>query len=132
MSSFPSTIEITEVGPRDGFQNLTDLIETSSKVLFINMLSNSGLKQIEVSAFVNTEWVPQLADADDVFQKIDRQPDIMYSALVPNQRGWERAQTAKVNEIGVLTAASETFCQKNINATIQESIEVFPTDSASA
>ena len=125
MSSFPNTIEITEVGPRDGFQNLSDLIPTDTKVSFIDRLSKTGLKRIEVTAFVNPEWIPQLSDADEVFQKIDRQPEIVYSALVPNERGWERAETAKVNEIGVLTAASETFCEKNINTSIEGSIMRF-------
>ena len=123
MSDYPQNIMITEVGPRDGLQNQTKLIDTNVKVAFINELSQSGLKKIEASAFVNPTWVAQLADADEVFEKIDRHPDVKYSALVPNERGFERAVIANVNEIGVLTSASETFCEKNINTSIQGSLK---------
>jgi len=118
MSEYPQNIMITEVGPRDGLQNQTKLIDTNVKVAFINELSQSGLKKIEASAFVNPTWVAQLADADEVFEKIDRHPEVKYSALVPNEKGFERAVLANVNEIGVLTSASETFCEKNINTSI--------------
>ena len=118
-------IIISEMGPRDGLQNEAAQIPTESKVAFIDALSKSGVQEIEVSSFVSPKWIPQLADAADVFKAIDRNPDVIYSALVPNEKGMERALEAKVDKIGVFTAASETFSQKNTNASIEESIERF-------
>ncbi|MBI3660060.1 hydroxymethylglutaryl-CoA lyase [Candidatus Acetothermia bacterium] len=118
-------IYLTEVGPRDGLQNEKEIIPTEVKVAFVNALSRTGVSEIEVSSFVSPKKIPQLADSSEVFQKIERVPGIIYSALVPNAQGFERALEAKVNKIAVFTAASETFNQKNINATIAESIERF-------
>lgn len=118
-------IELIEMGPRDGLQNEKAIIPTDVKVEFINALSESGLHEIEVSSFVSPKWVPQLADALEVFQQIDRKAGVIYSALVPNEKGLENALLANVDKIAVFTAASETFNQKNINATIEESIERF-------
>ncbi len=118
-------IRIVEVGPRDGLQNESKTIPTATKVAFIDALSQAGLQEIEASAFVSPKWIPQLADAADVFQRITRAPGILYSALVPNEQGLDRAMAAKVDKIAVFTAASESFNQKNINATIAESIERF-------
>jgi hydroxymethylglutaryl-CoA lyase len=115
-------VQIVEVGPRDGLQNEKQLIPTDIKVAFINALSDTGLTQIEVSAFVSPKWIPQLADADDVFRHIKRKSGVTYSALVPNERGLERALAAGVNKIAVFSAASETFNQKNINTSIAGSI----------
>lgn len=119
------SIRITEVGPRDGLQNQPKLIETVDKVAFINALSLCGFAEIEVSSFVSPKWVPQLADSAEVFTQITRNPDIIYSALVPNERGLEIALEANVEKVSVFTAASETFNKRNINATIDESIERF-------
>jgi len=118
-------IFITEVGPRDGLQNESAHISTEAKVEFINALSQTGLHEIEVSSFVSPKWIPQLADAKEVFEQIERNPDVMYSALVPNERGLERALEVNVDKIAVFTAASETFNKKNTNASIAESIELF-------
>lgn len=118
-------IRIVEVGPRDGLQNIKSIIPTDAKVAFINALSETGLDEIEVSSFVSPKWVPQLADAEDVFNQIKRNPNVNYMALVPNEKGLERAQAVKADKVAVFTAASETFNQKNINATIAESIERF-------
>ena len=85
------TIEITEVGPRDGLQNEPMLVATDQKIAFINALSRSGLRSIEVSSFVSPKWVPQLADAEEVFASIDRCDGVTYSALVPNEAGLARA-----------------------------------------
>jgi hydroxymethylglutaryl-CoA lyase len=120
-----TSIYLTEVGPRDGLQNEKEIIPTSIKVAFVNALSRTGVSEIEVSSFVSSKKIPQLADASDVFRQIERQPGIIYSALVPNQQGFERALEAGVTKIAIFTAASETFNQKNINATIAESIERF-------
>ncbi len=118
-------VRVTEVGPRDGLQNEARTIATDIKVAFVDALSEAGYEEIEVSAFVSPERVPQLADAEDVFARIKRRGSTIYSALVPNERGLERALRAKVGKVAVFTAASETFNRKNVNASIQESIERF-------
>lgn len=118
-------IRIVEVGPRDGLQSEPATIATDAKVAYIDALSLAGLPEIEASAFVSPKWVPQLADAEEVFRRIRRAPGVTYSALVPNERGLERALAAKVDKIAVFTAASETFNRRNINASIEESIRRF-------
>jgi len=123
MSQWPEKIQITEVGPRDGLQNQPSLISTQTKIELINALSETGLTQIEATAFVNPTWVPQLADADDVFAGISKNKQVRYWGLVPNIRGWDRALAAGVDGIAVLAAASETFCKKNTNTTINGAIE---------
>ena len=119
----PDSIEITEVGPRDGLQNQSAVLSTDTKVAFIDSLSRSGLARIEVSSFVSPKWVPQLSDAAEVFSLIHRQKGVSYTAIVPNEQGWQSAINAGVNEIAIMTGASETFCNKNINTTIAGSIE---------
>jgi hydroxymethylglutaryl-CoA lyase len=118
-------IRIVEVGPRDGLQSEAVSIPTDAKVAYIDALSASGVPEIEASAFVSPKWVPQLADAEEVFRRIRRAPGVVYSALVPNEQGLDRALSAKVDKIAVFTAASETFNRKNINASIEESIRRF-------
>jgi hydroxymethylglutaryl-CoA lyase len=118
-------IRIVEVGPRDGLQNEISLISTATKIAFVNALSATGVAEIEASAFVSPRWVPQLADAETVFAGITRRPGVIYSALVPNEHGLDRALAARVEKIAVFTAASETFNRKNINATIDGSIARF-------
>ena len=114
---------IVEVGPRDGLQNEAAHIPTDVKIAFVDALSEAGYGEIEVSAFVSPKWVPQLADAAEVFRGIRRREGVVYSALVPNEEGLDRALAAKVGKASVFTAASETFNRKNINATIAESIQ---------
>ncbi len=118
-------VRIVEVGPRDGLQNETAVLSIDEKVAFIDRLSLAGLREIEAGAFVRPDKVPQMADSETVFAKIKRWPGVVYSALVPNENGFERALTAKADKIAVFTAASETFNRKNINASIQESIARF-------
>jgi hydroxymethylglutaryl-CoA lyase len=118
-------IRIIEVGPRDGLQNEPCAIPTEHKIAFINALSRTGVSEIEASAFVSPKAVPQLADSEEVFRKIERLPGVVYSALVPNERGLERARTVAAQKIAVFTVASETFTQRNIHATMRESIERF-------
>lgn len=120
-----SVIRIVEVGPRDGLQNESDVVSTEAKVAFVDALSRSGVAEIEVGSFVSPRAVPQLADSDEVFRRIKRQPGVIYSALVPNERGLERARAAAVNKISVFTAASDSFTRRNINCTIDESIRRF-------
>ncbi len=133
-ASFPSSVTIVEVGPRDGLQNESALIPTADKVAFIDRLSKSGLREIEVSAFVSPKWIPQLSDASEVFASISRQPNVRYSALVPNLAGLDRALAAGVTEVAIFAAASETFSRKNTNRGIEESFVTYKevTDAAIA
>jgi len=118
-------VRIIEVGPRDGLQNEAKTVPTDVKVRFVDALSKAGYEEIEVSAFVSPDRVPQLADAEEVFARIRRREGTLYSALVPNERGLERAFRAGIGKAAVFTAASETFNRKNVNASIAESIERF-------
>jgi hydroxymethylglutaryl-CoA lyase len=122
---YPKQVKIVEVGPRDGLQNEAKSISTADKLTFIEKLSQSGLTQIEVTSFVHPKRVPRLADAVEVIQGLTPHPEIVYSALVPNMKGLERALETGVKRIAVFTAASETFTQKNINMSIQESLDAF-------
>lgn len=133
-ASLPASVTIVEVGPRDGLQNESALIPTADKIAFIDRLSTSGLREIEVSAFVSPKWIPQLADAAEVFGGITRQPTVRYSALVPNLAGLERAIAAGVTEVAIFAAASETFSRKNTNRGIDESFVTYQevTDAAIA
>ncbi len=123
--TIPKRVTVVEVGPRDGLQNEKAYISTDLKVKFIDALSDAGLPVIETTSFVSPKAIPQLSDAEDVLERIHRIPGVRYSALVPNERGLERALAAGVREIAVFTAASETFNSRNINATIDQSIERF-------
>lgn len=119
----PSRIRITEVGPRDGLQNEKGSVPTTQKVGFVDRLSACGYAEIEVSSFVSPKWVPQLGDASDVFAGIARRRGVVYSALVPNEAGLERALEAKVGKVAVFAAASETFSRRNTNGSISEVLE---------
>lgn len=118
-------VRIVEVGPRDGLQNEANPIATADKIALINQLSATGLRTIEATSFVSPRWVPQLADAAEVFAGITRQPGIAYPVLAPNLQGYARAHAAGAQEVAVFTAASETFNRTNTNAGIDESIERF-------
>lgn len=123
--SLPKSVKIVEVGPRDGLQSESMILPLETRIGFINLLSNTGLKSIEVGSLVSPLWVPQLVDSDKVYQGIIKKEEIDYALLVPNHKGYEIALQNKVHSISVFTAASETFCQKNINASLQESFERF-------
>ncbi|HEY2924884.1 MAG TPA: hydroxymethylglutaryl-CoA lyase [Candidatus Eisenbacteria bacterium] len=118
-------VRLTEVSPRDGLQNEPKTIPIDLKVAFVDALSEAGFEEIEVSSFVSPKRIPQLADAEQVFARIRRRESTIYSALVPNERGLERAVRARAGKVAVFTAASETFNRKNVNASIQESIARF-------
>ncbi|MDQ3056186.1 MAG: hydroxymethylglutaryl-CoA lyase [Pseudomonadota bacterium] len=120
-----NAVRIVEVGPRDGLQNEKSAIATADKIALIDRLSATGLQTVEATSFVSPKWVPQLADAADVFAGITRRPGVRYPVLVPNLQGYERARAVGAEEVAVFTAASEAFNQKNINASIDESIERF-------
>ncbi|HEX7342573.1 MAG TPA: hydroxymethylglutaryl-CoA lyase [Rhodanobacteraceae bacterium] len=118
-------IRLVEVGPRDGLQNERAIVPPRTKVELINRLGHTGLKTIEATSFVNPTWIPQMADAEQVFPAIVKQSGVTYPVLVPNIQGYRRARAVGAVDIAVFTAASETFNRKNINATIDESIERF-------
>jgi hydroxymethylglutaryl-CoA lyase len=118
-------ITIVEVGPRDGLQNEPASVSTADKIEFINRLSAAHLPVIEVTAFVSPKWVPQMADAADVFAGIMRAPGIRYTALVPNLAGLDRAIATGVTEVAVFAASSDTFSRKNINQGIDESLATY-------
>lgn len=130
--SLPSRVTIVEVGPRDGLQNEQAIVPTPLKIRFVDALTAAGHQAIEVSSFVSPKWVPQMGDAADVFEGITQKPGVRYSALVPNRAGLDRAFAAGVHEIAIFAAASETFSQKNINQTIEQSFVVYRevTDAA--
>jgi hydroxymethylglutaryl-CoA lyase len=125
MTALPKRVRIVEVGPRDGLQNESKIVATEDKAEFIRLLAEAGLKDIEVASFVHPKWVPQLADARELIKELKPRPDVRYSALVPNMKGFERAIESGIRRIAVFTAASETFNRKNINMGIDESIAVF-------
>jgi hydroxymethylglutaryl-CoA lyase len=125
MSKLPSRIRIVEVGARDGLQNEKSILPAATKVELIDRLGDTGLDTIEATSFVSPKWVPQLADAADVYTAIRKRPGVRYPVLVPNLQGYERARAVGVTDIAVFSAASEAFNRKNINATIDESIVRF-------
>lgn len=122
MSDF---VRVVEVGARDGLQNEKQIVPAATKIALIDRLSATGLRSIEATSFVSPKWVPQLADAAEVFAGIARRPGVSYPVLVPNEQGYERARAVGVEEIAVFGAASEAFSRKNINAGVEESIARF-------
>ncbi len=116
-------IRIVEVGPRDGLQNEQIPISTADKLRFIERLVDSGLKDIEATSFVSPKWVPQLGDAAELWPQLPQ--GAKFSALVPNSKGLERALECGVDRIALFTAASDAFTQKNINMSVEHSLEVF-------
>ena len=123
--SIPRFVTVCEMGARDGLQNEHSVIRTEDKVRFIDLLSDSGLPLIEATSFVSPKAIPQLADAADVFTQIRKRDGVRYPVLTPNVKGLERAKAAGAESIAVFTAASEAFTKRNINMTIDESIETF-------
>lgn len=121
----PTRVTVVEVGPRDGLQNEPDLVPVDAKIRFIEALAGAGLPVVESTSFVSPKAVPQLADASDVMQRIERRPGTRYDVLVPNERGLERALEASCDSIALFTAASDAFSQANVRATIDETFERF-------
>ncbi|KAK4873149.1 hypothetical protein RN001_015178 [Aquatica leii] len=116
-------VKIVEVGPRDGLQNEKTIVPTQVKIDFINQLSQTGLKSIEVTSFVSPRWVPQMGDNTEVFKAIDKHPEVSYPVLVPNTLGLESAIAVGVKEIAVFISASEGFSKKNTNCSIEEGLK---------
>ncbi|WP_334195306.1 hydroxymethylglutaryl-CoA lyase [Pararhodobacter sp.] len=119
------TVEIFEVGPRDGLQNEKRQIPTAEKIALVDLLSTAGFRRIEVASFVSPKWVPQMADSAAVLAGIRRAPGTRYAALTPNMKGYEGAKAARADEIAVFASASEGFSQANLNCSVAESIARF-------
>ncbi|CAI5769618.1 3-hydroxymethyl-3-methylglutaryl-CoA lyase, cytoplasmic [Podarcis lilfordi] len=124
-SGFPEFVKIVEVGPRDGLQNEKAIVPTDVKIEFINRLSKTGLPVIEVTSFVSSKWVPQMADHTEVMRGIECYPGVRYPVLTPNLQGFHSAIAAGATEVSVFGAASESFSKMNINCSINESMERF-------
>ena len=124
-SQIPETVQIVEVGPRDGLQNEKSALEVGVKISLVDKLSEAGFSQIEAGSFVSPKWVPQMADSDRVFAGIQRKQGVEYIALTPNLMGFEAAVASQVSRVAVFAAASETFSKKNINCGIAESLQRF-------
>lgn len=120
----PKKVTIKEVGPRDGLQNEQTFIQTEAKIEWINMLSETGLSYLEITAFVHPKWIPALKDAVEVAKQIKRKKGVTYAALVPNLKGLERALAADIDEVSVFLSASETHNVKNINKSIAETLPI--------
>lgn len=123
MAALPSFVRIVEVGARDGLQNQPNAVSTEIKVNLIQRLAAAGIRHIEAGAFVSPRWIPLMADSAEVFRRLDRREDTVYSALVPNLKGMEQAAQAKVDEVAVFMAATESFSQRNTNCSIEEAFE---------
>lgn len=122
--NMPTFVKIVEVGPRDGLQN-EKTVSTHNKIALVNALSDAGLSYVETGSFVSPKWVPQMGDSKDVFAQVNRKDGVTYAALTPNLKGLEAAIAAGADEVAVFAAASQSFSQKNINCSIDESLERF-------
>ncbi|XP_069621617.1 hydroxymethylglutaryl-CoA lyase, mitochondrial-like [Ranitomeya imitator] len=132
--SFPKEVKIVEVGPRDGLQNEKNIVPTEVKIQLINMLSESGLQAIEATSFVSPKWVPQMSDHINIMNGIKRFPNVSYPVLTPNLTGFQKAVECGAKEVAIFGAASELFSKKNINCSIEESLQRFEavTEAAKA
>jgi hydroxymethylglutaryl-CoA lyase len=123
--SLPNSVKIVEVGPRDGLQNEKLQISAEDKIALIEKLADAGVSYIESGSFVSPKWVPQMATSSEVFKGIKRKIGVTYAALTPNMKGFEAAMAVNANEVAIFGAASEAFSQKNINCSIDESLQRF-------
>jgi hydroxymethylglutaryl-CoA lyase len=123
--ALPKRVRMVEVGPRDGLQNESKTLPAATKVSLIERLADAGLAVVEAGSFVSPKWIPQMADTAEVMAKLRRRPGVSYPVLVPNMKGYEAARAAKVEEIAIFGAASESFSQRNINCSIAESLARF-------
>jgi len=121
----PEKVTIVEVGPRDGLQNESAIVPVEIKVQLIELLTNAGLSVIEATSFVSPKWVPQMADAEALMHKLKQRKNIRYPVLTPNMKGFEMAIASGAKEVAIFGAASESFSQKNINCSIEESLQRF-------
>ncbi|MGB2139358.1 MAG: hydroxymethylglutaryl-CoA lyase, partial [Psychrobacter sp.] len=133
-NAYPNHVTIVDVSPRDGLQNESMTVPTAIKQALIEDLIKAGVKKIETTSFVSPKWVPQMGDNSDLMTALapNRQDDVIYSVLVPNMRGFDNAIVHHPDEVVIFASASETFSQKNINCSIDESIERFAPVAAAA
>ncbi len=122
---FPSVVKLVEVGPRDGLQNEAEPVPAAAKIELVHRLQAAGCREIEVTSFVSPKWVPQMADNAEVMAGIERRPGVRYAVLTPNLKGLEAALATRPDEVVVFGAASEAFSRRNINCSIEESVERF-------
>jgi hydroxymethylglutaryl-CoA lyase len=125
LNNLPSRVKLVDVGPRDGLQNEKQMVPAAIKIGLIDRLQEAGVRHLEATSFVSPKWVPQMGDAVEVMAGLPRRADMVYSVLTPNMKGFEGALAAGANEVVVFGAASQAFSQKNINCSIEESIERF-------
>ncbi len=123
--NMPEQVRVYEVGPRDGLQNEDRKVSTGIKITLIEDLAETGLSHLEIGSFVRPDVVPNMADSPDVYAAVEMEPDVTYPVLVPNKTGMEKAVEAGVEEVAIFAAATETFSQKNLNCSIEESMERF-------
>jgi hydroxymethylglutaryl-CoA lyase len=121
----PAEVTIYEVGPRDGLQNESAIVDVEVKAEFIRRLVDAGLRTVETTSFVHPKWVPQLADATELLAKLELPDDVRAPVLVPNERGLDRALASGVREIAIFASATETFAAKNLNSTVDEQFAMF-------
>jgi hydroxymethylglutaryl-CoA lyase len=131
-TNLPNKVKIVEVGPRDGLQNEKEIISADIKIALINQLTQAGFINIEAASFVSPKWVPQMATSTEVMAGIERKAGVIYSALTPNMKGFEAALASGADEVVIFSSASEAFAQKNINCSIEKSIERFRDVAAAA
>jgi hydroxymethylglutaryl-CoA lyase len=129
---YPSKVKLVDVGPRDGLQNEKQPVPAQVKIQLVHMLQDAGLTEIEVTSFVSPKWVPQMADNAQVMAGVQRKKGVRYSVLTPNMQGFEAALKSTPDEIVVFAAASQAFSQRNINCSIEQSIERFAPVVAAA
>jgi hydroxymethylglutaryl-CoA lyase len=125
MEGLPHQVTIYEVGPRDGLQNESAIVPVEVKAEFIDRLADAGHKVIEATSFVHPKWVPQLADAEQLLDRLDRRHGVRYPVLVPNERGLDRALARDIDEIAIFASATETFAAKNLNRSLESQFEMF-------
>ncbi len=121
----PSRVSLYEVGPRDGLQNESARLSIEARIRLLEALADAGLKRIEIGSFVRPDWIPQLADTDELARRMVRRPGVRYAALVPNRTGLERALAAGMREVAVFMSATESHNLKNTNKTVAQSLELF-------
>ena len=119
----PQSVEIFEVGPRDGLQNEPEFIPTEEKIQLVDRLTRAGCKKIEIGSFASPKWVPQLKDTAEVFAAIGQAPGVVYSAFIPNMNGLDRAIETGLQEVVTIISASESHNKKNLNRTIAQSLD---------
>jgi hydroxymethylglutaryl-CoA lyase len=125
LDGLPEAVTVYEVGPRDGLQNEGAVVPVSTKVEFVDRLASAGLSIVEATSFVSPKWVPQLADAEELLARIERPAGVRFPVLVPNLAGLDRARASGARDIAIFAAATETFARRNLNRTLDESLEMF-------